>query len=104
MLCPNCNGRGAVEEPIYNSSHTLIKSWKTVKCEICGGKGEFDAFKPKTNEEWFTSLSTEEKAKWIERIMFIVRYREEVENGAYMQTITKKDYIEKWLKQPHTNE
>lgn len=62
---------------------------------------ELEKPKPMTNEEWFCTLSTEEKAKWIERIMFIVRYREEVENGAYMQTITKKDYIEKWLKEIH---
>ena len=45
---------------------------------------------PMTNEEWFTSLSTEEKAK---RIINIA-----VNSDCDYRTIVE------WLKQPHTNE
>ena len=61
----------------------------------------YKAKEPITNEEWLKSLDTEELAIWIERIMFIVRYREKVEDGAYMQMMTKKDYIESWLMEIH---
>ena len=73
-------------------------------CEVCETYFDKNENIVLTEQEWLQTCTTEELAIWIERIMFIVRYREEVENGAYMQTITKKDYIEKWLKQPHTNE
>lgn len=102
MKCQRCSGNGKYKTIFGN----------TVICDFCYGTGEIaygddDRIepignkKPMTNEEWFCGLSTEEKAIWIERIMFIVRYRKEVEDGAYMQTITKKDYIENWLKEIH---
>ena len=87
MICKVCWGKGWILNGIY----------ERIECPACHGTKETDP----TNEDWFCSLSTEEKAIWIERIMFIVRYRKEVEDGAYMQTITKKDYIEKWLKEKH---
>ena len=92
-VCPKCNGRGTVG--YYHIDHFV-----DIECDRCHGSGEVSEVEM-TNEEWFCGLSTEEKAIWIERIMFIVRYRKEVEDGAYMQTITKKDYIEKWLKEIH---
>ena len=91
--CPKCNGRGTV-------GYFHIDHFVDIECDRCHGSGEVSEVEM-TNEEWFCGLSTEEKAIWIERIMFIVRYRKEVEDGAYMQTITKKDYIEKWLKEIH---
>ena len=45
-----------------------------------------------TNEEWFCSLSTEEKAKWLENKMTWAAQ----EQG----TFTAKGWS-KWLKQPH---
>ena len=35
------------------------------KCPICGGTGDTKNNIPPTNEQWFCSLSTEEKAKFI---------------------------------------
>ena len=90
MKCPSCNGTGLV----YNALGDFEED-----CGRCHGTG--NVAEPHTNEAWLCGLSTEEKAIWIERIMFIVRYRKEVEDGAYMQTITKKDYIENWLKEKH---
>ena len=51
--------------------------------------------KPMTNEEWFCSLSTEEKAKWLENKMTWAAQ----EQG----TFTAKGWA-KWLKQPHGRE
>ena len=52
-----------------------------------------------TNEEWFTSLSTEEKAKWLSRhsqLMYSCG-----EKHAMPKTMYEEDW-EVWLKQPHT--
>ena len=48
MKCPYCNGSG------WDDEHMI-------KCLHCYGSGEVEM----TNEKWFTSLSTEEKAKFI---------------------------------------
>ena len=92
-ICKTCNGLGKIK---------LMPFGYICTCAECKGTGETRDYI--TNEEWFCSLPTEEKALWIERIMFIVRYRKEVEDGAYMQTITKKDYIENWLKEKHNEQ
>ena len=47
MKCLNCDGTGIDDDRLI--------------CYRCGGTGEIE----QTNEEWFCSLSTEEKAKWI---------------------------------------
>ena len=101
MKCQKCDGRGTVQEPIYNKSHTLIKNWKTVKCDVCGGCGEFDAFKPMTNEEYLRSLNTEQLAD----VFFDYRYanatpRQKLWMSASEECI-KTDMVE-WLKQQHT--
>ena len=51
---------------------------------------KYGKIKPKTNEEWFCQLSTEEKAKWLENKMTWAAQ----EQG----TFTAKGW-EKWLKQ-----
>ena len=56
---------------------------------MCHGTG----IVPDNNEYWFCSLSTEEKAKWLENKMTWAAQ----EQG----TFTAKGW-EKWLKQPHT--
>lgn len=85
---------------------TICKTCKHINyCEIVAGgysskvkscrdyrKGET------TNEEWFASLSTEEKAKWLSRHSQFMYGCEE------KQTIPKTMYEEDWeywLKQPH---
>ena len=69
-------------------------------CETCGTicpfddeRTECDAYAPMTNENWFISLPTEEKAKWLENKMTWAAQ----EQG----TFTAKGW-ELWLKQPHT--
>ena len=59
-----------------------------LKCTAFKDKGV-----PMTNEEWFCTLSTEEKAKWLEEKMTWAAQ----EQG----TFTAKGW-EMWLKQPHT--
>ena len=96
MKCPNCDGRGTVQEPIYNKSHTLIKNWKTIKCDVCGGCGEFDAFKPQTNEEWLRNASTEELAEFLAGID---------NRDMFESLIPVADGMEdwlKWLQEKHT--
>ena len=70
-------------------------------CKTCGTICPFyiehvecDNYKPKTNEDWFCHLPTEEKAKWLENKMTWAAQ----EQG----TFTAKGW-EMWLKQPHTN-
>ena len=56
MDCPKCQGAGLVEAG--TDSHYL-------PCEYCDGAGKIV-----TNEEWFDSLPTEEKARNLSRINF----------------------------------
>ena len=97
MKCKVCGGTG--------TSNTCVNG--TFKpCTFCDGTGEYEPFDAdieldklypteQTNEEWFCSLSTEEKAKWLENKMTWAAQ----EQG----TFTAKGW-EKWLKQPHTFE
>ena len=79
MKCPKCNGSG------WDDEHMI-------KCLHCHGSGEV----VQTNEEWFCSLSTKEKAKWIAeekmcRCYFIFPSMEEAIQDAL-----------EWLKEKHT--
>jgi len=74
MKCPVCNGKGYYE---------VQSSYGTERVE-CG------CHDTQTNEEWFCSLSTEEKAK---RIINIA-----VNSDCDYRTIVE------WLKQPHSFE
>ena len=60
---------------------------------------DIDGKEPMTNEEWFCSLSTEEKAKVLETI--IIKYLLLKQPKCY--EITKREFWEMWSKQPHTN-
>lgn len=57
--------------------------------------------KEQTNEEWLKSMTTEKLAEWIYRAMFYKSCQKDVEDGAYLNMMTKKDYIENWLKEKH---
>ena len=63
MKCPECDGRGYLEELLSTKYLGKFPQYKTIECSVCHGKGEINAFKPMTNEEWFCNLPTEEKAK-----------------------------------------
>lgn len=54
MICPTCKGVGCVGATQDN-------------CLACNGTGEVDEVQM-TNEEWFCSLSTEEKAEFSMRV------------------------------------
>ena len=63
-------------------------------CPVCNGTGEIKD-EPLTNEEWFCSLSTEEKAKWI---------AEEKMNRGYFIFPSMEEAIQdalEWLKEKH---
>ena len=77
MKCERCNGTGRILEPFGNRT---IPSG----CPICNGTGILE----QTNEEWFCSLSTEEKAEWLTDFV----------------SKQNKNRLEWywWLKQPHT--
>ena len=57
MKCPNCNGTGK-EYSFYDGAESV---WKDVICPTCNGTGKVE----QTNEEWFATLSTEEKATFL---------------------------------------
>lgn len=56
---------------------------------------KYGKIKPKTNEEWFCSLPTEEKAK------FMCNIYEMGKNGK--KYFMRLDKCMEWLKQPHTS-
>lgn len=57
--------------------------------------------KPMTNEEWFATLSTEEKAKWLTNHS---KFIYECGQKQVAPKIMYEEDWEWWLKQPHTNE
>ena len=61
MKCPECDGTGKVQKWFYERTGfgKCEKVCGDVKCEWCNGTGELE----QTNEEWFCSLPTEEKAE-----------------------------------------
>jgi len=112
MKCKVCGGTG--------TSNTCVNG--TFKpCTFCDGTGEYEPFdadieldkldsEPQTNEEWFDSLTTEEKAEWItNKINAKLRmalhdaelYPDDINENEYMEN--EDEWVE-WLKQPHTEE
>ena len=94
-VCKNCGGSG------WDDEHMII-------CLHCHGSGEVEM----TNEEWFTSLSTEEKAEWFvnndfsvcvfrdcDKCEFYDKKHDDCVSG-YEPINHKKMWVE-WLKQPH---
>ena len=67
------------------------------------GKYEIENDKPMmTNEEWFDTLSTEGKAKWLDGLIaycFGIGHITESEQKKYQKIVAD---VELWLKQPHT--
>ena len=100
--CEFCGGTGEVE--VVGDSVTDV-------CDKCGGTGFFCEMrigdgctlgspcphqKPLTNEEWFCSLPTEEKAKFLRQI-----YRDGRDDyvGEWYEQ-TEADFVQ-WLKEKH---
>lgn len=66
-------------------------------CAECKGTGETNDYM--TNEEWFTSLTTEEKAEFLVKIELSAMHP--VKRGAVDMEKFIEEVVE-WLKQPHT--
>ena len=85
QFCFNCNDR--------KNCYTKPKDCTRIKEEI--------GLQDMTNEEWFASLSTEEKAEWISKATIDAWFRQV--NNELPKPNGAKEWAE-WLKQPHTNE
>ena len=85
MQCPFCGGSGKCYQQTitYEEVETNRTKKHLTKCFKCNGTGEIK----QTNEEWFCSLTTEEKAK---RIINIA-----VNSDCDYRTIVE------WLKEKH---
>lgn len=70
-----------------------------MKCPICGGDTLNDlVVKGKmTNEEWFNGLSTEEKARFLDRICYSAWGDR---NSRFKDMADYTDWVE-WLKEKH---
>lgn len=101
MQCKYCNGTGT-------SNICVNGTFKP--CSFCDGTGEYEPFdldveldkldnEPITNEEWFCTLSTEEKAKWFcDHITCSDGCRF---YGKCFNEHMGRELWEEWLKQPH---
>ena len=93
MKCPNCNGVP------YDEVWT---------CEMCNGKGIIE---PLTNEEWLSTLNTEQKAEFLFKMAGHCSMCgdesqdtwKKVMSCPFGKTVCVKNDWEVWLKQPHTN-
>ena len=90
MKCPKCKGgTGRVPRP---DGTELFGLTELMTCDLCHGTGEVEL----TNEEWFCSLSTEEKARF-----FACEFTIACDDYAYShnkKTWNEKYWLE-WLKE-----
>lgn len=93
MKCKHCNGTGKIRGYFYEKTgvNKWEKVWGDSPCEECNGTGEIEI----TNEEWFCSLPTEEKARFIADNDGTIQIGDEVD---YQNTMKKWS---KWLKEKH---
>lgn len=84
MKCTECNGTGKSTYG-YNQS-----------CFLCNGSGVIE---PMTNEEWFDTLSTEEKAKFFHSI--VIRVVQATWDGKKPDYPAYLSDWKKWLKEKH---
>ena len=92
--CKHCDGTGTTNWCINGTF---------VDCPYCGGSGEMEV--EQTNEEWFCSLTTEEKARFIDNILTCCFDENAVcENCKLHDKNCDYKGILEWLKQPHREE
>ena len=92
MKCPECDGRGYLEELLPTKFMGRFTQYKAIECSVCHGKGEVQ-----TNEEWFAGLSTEEKAE------VLYKFYCDGRNDELQVYVSINAYsFKEWLKQPHT--
>ena len=92
MKCPNCGGKGKYKNGFG----------KVGVCYYCLGTGKVNnkGEQVRTNEEWFCTLSTEEKADKLTDFSFWLVFAIPTEDKR--EKVRKR--IVEWLKQLHTNE
>lgn len=87
----------------------LEKKWENTVWDIDAYLDDIDGEDSLTNEEWFTRLSTEEKAKFLKKIIKSCGWCLDGGNPPYCLFSGNKclfndgDFVE-WLKQPHREE
>ena len=90
MKCKVCGGTGVIQ----GQAPGLVSC-----CPACDGKG----FIEQTNEEWFCSLSTEEKVSALLNLHEKVRQRMRTDIGGE-NSFYRGDYYREWLKEKHNHE
>ena len=98
MKCPMCNGSGkCYEQKIrYQEIETNRTDFTIAKCHKCNGTGEVE----QTNEDWFSSMHTEAKAKWLADHMKCSKCPQQNRCNGYHGGCVA--LMLEWLKQPHT--
>ena len=90
MICQRCKGKGWAivlvkqKEGFYHTEQA--------ECPECHGKG----FVEQTNEEWFDTLSTEEKAEVLYKF-----YCDGRNDELQVYVSINANSFKEWLKQPH---
>ena len=85
------------------------------QCTADKNRTECKYYQPMTNEEWFDTLSTKEKAEWLFKLTYKCYWcgREYTPRSPslynekecpFKKCMKDKKDFEKWLKQPHTVE
>ena len=91
MKCPECDGRGYLEELLPTKFMGRFTQYKAIECSVCHGKGVVQ-----TNEEWLRQASTEELAKVLYSVWV---------NGFFEQKTSVPEDINNliiaWLKEKH---
>ena len=111
MKCKACNGTGYVTACIYESDKIGFVD-KNYECAVCLGTGQIK----QTNEAWFASLTTEEKAMAIvlscpyEINWFGENFEKRMEQRMKNLSQSAQGYelgiqkIKAWLQEPHKEE
>ena len=81
----------------------LCKTCGTI-CPFDDERTECDAYAPMTNENWFISLPTEEKAKFLREMVYYGCLYDEWEQQSITENVPTEVIIVEWLKQPHNKE
>ena len=101
MKCPNCGGKGKYKN-VFG---------KVDGCYYCLGTGKVNdkGEQVRTNEEWFDSLPTKEKAEWLDKVAENCCQICDEENRELCRgniaigcKFENAEKWELWLKQPHT--
>ena len=111
MKCKACNGTGYVTACIYESDEIGFVD-KNYECAVCHGTGKIK----QTNETWFASLTTEEKAmaivlccpyeiNWFGK-NFEKRIKQRMKNLSQSTQVYELGIqkIKAWLQEPHKEE